>query len=247
MNEEILKQNLDKKLDENILLEKGKEINFNAKNNFIMLFDFIKYSFDEIIEKIDTQNDYTRNFGDYLLNKIIGKIPQLKKMLPILFQIDINNITIIEFYKYFMQVNINLDYRQIISNCNNNISNNEINMANSNNFILRNFNSTKIYKKINTIFNALTKRLGLRDKTFTNLIAYSDSLINIFRHCPILIEEYIFSEKNKNVNLYLEVIKSLYFNILISYFNYCEISIYFKGANSFKTKLIYLFMEQLLV
>jgi len=247
LNEEDLKENLDNKKDGNTLLDKEKEVIFNAKNNFIMLFDFIRYSFDEIIEKIDIQNDYTRNFGDYLLNKIIGKIPQFKKMLPILFQIDINNITLIEFYKYFMQVNINLDYRQIISNCNNNISNNEINMVNSNNLILPNFNSTKIYKKLGIIFNALTKRLGLRDKAFSNLIAYSDSLINIFRHCPILIEEYIFSEKNKNMNLYLAVIKSLYFNILISYFNYCEISIYFKGANQFKTKLIYLFMEQLLV
>ena len=247
LNEEDLKENLDKKMDDNILVDKGKDVIFNTKNNFIMLFDFIRYSFDEIIEKIDIQNDYTRNFGNYLLNKIFGKIPQLKKILPILFQIDINNITIIEFYKYFMQANINLDYRQIISNCNNNISNNEINMANSNSFILRNFNSTKIYKKLDIIFNALTKRLGLRDKIFTNLIAYSDSLINIFRYCPNLIEEYIFSEKNKHVNLYLAVIKSLYFNILISYFNYCEISIYFKGAEQFRTKLIYLFMEQLLV
>ena len=246
LNEEDLKENLDIKMDVDIN-DKEKENIINAKNNFIMLFDFIKYSFDEIIEKIDVQNDYTRNFGNYLLNKIIEKIPQLKKILPILFQIDINNITIIEFYKYFKQVNTKIDYRQIISNCNNNISNNEINMVNSNNFILRNFNSTKLYKKLDIIFNALTKRLGLRDKTFTNLIAYSDSLINIFSHCPILIEEFIFSYNNKNVNLCLEVIKSLYFNILISYFNYCEISIYYKGADSFRTKLIYLFMEQLLV
>ena len=247
LNEEILKENLDKKMDEDTMNDKEKEVIINAKNNFLMLFDFIKYSFDEIIEKIDIQNDYTRNFGDYLLNKIIEKIPQLKKILPILFQIDINNITVIDFYNYFRQVNIKIDYRQIISNCNNNISNNEINMVNSNNFILGNFNSTKIYKKLDIIFNALTKRLGLRDKTFTNLIAYSDSLINIFNHCPVLIEEFIFSNNNKNVNLCLEVIKSLYFNILISYFNYCEISIYYKGADNFKTKLIYLFMEQLLV
>jgi hypothetical protein len=250
LNEECFNENKDK--DEEMIDEKEKEIINNAKKNFIMFYDFIKYCFDDIIDKIDSPNNYTRNLGMYLLNKIIGNIPQLRKYIPILFQMDISKLSLIDFFKYYKEAKIPLNYRQIIYNCNNNIKENKINLNQANNkkYILPIFYKTKIYSKLDAIFNALTKKLGLREAKFATLISYSDALINIFNNAPILIEEYIFNNNNNNgnnLNLCLEVIKALYFNILISYFNYCEISIYFKDTDSFRTKLIYLFMEQLLV
>ena len=244
--------NEEKNKDEEMLPDKEKEIINKEKKSFIMFYDFIKYCFDDIIEKIDSPNNYTRNLGMYLLNKIIGNNPKLKKYVPILFQMDISNLSIIDFFKYYKEANVPLNYKQLIYNCNNNINENIINLSQHNNskkYILPIFNKTKIYKKLDIIFNALTKKLGLRETKFATLISYSDALINIFNNAPILIEEYIFYNNNddRNVNLYLDVIKALYYNILISYFNYCEISIYFKDTDGFKTKLIYLFMEQLLV
>ena len=250
LNEECFNYNKDK--DEEMIDEKEKEIINKAKKNFIMFYDFIKYCFDDIIDKIDSPNNYTRNLGMYLLNKIIGNIPQLKKYIPILFQMDISKLSLIDFFKYYKEAKVPLNYRQIIYNCNNNIKESKINLNHTNNkkYILPIFYKTKIYNKLDAIFNALTKKLGLREAKFATLISYSDALINIFNNAPILIEEYIFNNNNNNgnnLNLCLEVIKALYFNILISYFNYCEISIYFKDTDSFRTKLIYLFMEQLLV
>ena len=98
----------------------------------------------------------------------------------------------------------------------------------------------------------MTKKLELRETSFSYLITCSNALNNLFNICPCLIEEYIFTKNpltNKTrVELYLEVIKSLYFNILLYYFNYCQISIYFKNFSElFKSRLVYLFMEQLLV
>ena len=247
LNEDYLRD--DKNIKDDMLSDIEKEGLIKTKNDFIMFFDFIKYSFDEIVEKIDSQNNYTRSLGLYLLNKIIGNAPELKKMLPILFQIDISNLTLIDFYKYMKKVNSPIDFRQIIYDCNHNIKKDTKNIVINTKiekYTLNNFNSTKIYKKFNIIFNALTRKLGLRETFFTNLITYSDSLNNIFNSCPELIEEYI-SSNNENSKLCLEAIKALYFNILISYFFYCEISIYFKNAENFKTKLIYSYMEQLLV
>ena len=83
LNEECFKE--DKNKDEEMLPDKEKENILNTKNNFIMFYDFIKYCFDDIIEKIDSPNNYTRNLGMYLINKILGNIPQLKKLIPILF------------------------------------------------------------------------------------------------------------------------------------------------------------------
>ena len=242
LNEEYLKD--DKNIKEEMLSDEEKGIIINEKNNFIMFFDFIKYAFDEIVEQIDSPNNYTRNLGIYLLNKIIGNIPKLKKLIPILLQMDISNLTIIEFFKYIKEANSSINYENIIFNVNNNIGkiHTEERIKKD---ILNDFISKKIYKKLDFIFNGLTRKLGLREAAFSNLITYSDSLNNLFSYCPILIEEYICS--SQNIKLFLEVIKALYFNLLISFFNYCQISQFFQIPEGFKTKLIFLYMEQLLI
>ena len=250
LNEEYLKD--DKNINDDMLSDKEKEVIINAKKNFIMFFDFIKYCFDEIVEKIDSSNNYTRSLGIYLINGVIGNFPQLKKIIPILFQIDISNINIFDFYQYFKEAIAPIEYRSLISICNNkiykninNIKNNALNSKNKK-YILNKFNSTKIYKKIDTILNSLTRKLGIRETNFENLITNSDSLNNIFNFCPFLIEEYIFYDNNKNINLCLEVIKAIYFNLLISYFTFLEISQNFKEKEVIKTKFNFLFLEQIL-
>ena len=115
-----------------------------------------------------------------------------------------------------------------------------------------NYEKKNILKKLNNIFNNLNKKLGLRENSFTYLITCSDALNNIFYISPNLIEEFIFSDNsdsgNNKIELYLEVIQSLYFNILISYYSYCQISIYIHDfTETFKSRLVYLFMEQSLV
>ena len=246
LNEDYIKE--DKNIKEDMLSDKEKENILNAKQNFIMFYDFIRYSFDEIVEKIDSPNNYTRSLGIYLLRKIFGNKPELKKIIPILFQMDISNLTINEFYSYIKKALNPIDYRQIIFNCNRNSKERYQTISNSiqDKYILKNYPSTKIYKKLDICFNALTRKLGIRDNNCSNSITYSDSLNNIFDFCPTLIEEYIYNN-NKNINLCLDVVKALYYNILICYFGYCEISIKFKNSDKLKTKLIYLFMEQLLV
>ena len=64
---------------------------------------------------------------------------------------------------------------------------------------------------------------------------------------PCLIKEYIFY--NNKIKLYLEMIQSLYHNILISYFNYVYTAIYITNSQeeNFKSRYLFKFMEQLLV
>ena len=227
----------------------------NTKNNFLMLFEFAKYCFDEIIEKIDTDNNYTRNVGVYLIEKIIGKLPRMKYLIPYLMQLDINSFSIKDFLKFFKKAKNQMNYRTLLYHANyNTISeeNNSRNRIENREYILPNFEKKKIFKKLNNIFNTLTKKLGLRENSFTYLITCSDALNNIFYISPNLIEEFIFSDNsdsgNNKIELYLEVIQSLYFNILISYYSYCQISIYIHDfTETFKSRLVYLFMEQSLV
>ena len=75
----------------------------------------------------------------------------------------------------------------------------------------------------------MTKRIDLRESNLTNLISYSDSLNNIFSACPILISEFIIDNIDSHFELYLEVIKSLYYNLLINYFSYLQKTIKFWG------------------
>ena len=257
--------NYDTLTPDNFDIEKNEMIikenitqNEKTKNNFIMLFEFVKYCFDEVVEKIDSENNYTRNVGIYFFNKVVGKIPRMKHLIPYLMQLDVNNFNIKDFISYFKKAKQAINYKDIISRINNNKMNEEnmneknIEMNKNINYILPNFDKKKIYKKLDNIFNTLTKKLGLRENTFTYLITCSDALNKIFDISPCLIEEYIFSKninsEDNKVDLYLEVIQSLYFNILISYYNYCQISIYFKHfTETFKSRLIFLFMEQLLV
>ena len=219
-----------------------------AKENFIMLFDFIKYSFDDIIDKINSGNNYMREYGIFLIKKILGKIPNLKNLIPLLFQLDINNFTIIDFLKYFIEMNPILNYRQILSNNNMNIEIDNTNIKNVK-CILPNFGETKIYNKLVSILNVLTKKINIRENSFDYLIANSDALNNIFEISPCLIREYIF--QNNKIKLYLEMIQSLYHNILINYFNYIHILKYITNISNseenFRSRFVYLFMEQLLI
>ena len=237
LTEEILDD--ESKID-NLMVDndnkENKEIIKKARTNFIYLFDFLKYCFDDIVEKIDSENNYTRNLGVFYINKITGNIPRLKKLLPYLIQLDISNFNIKDFLRYFQSAkNKDISY-QILSKKNNNFMEKE-------EYIL-----PKIFKKMDNIFNTLTRILGLRETAFSNLITCSDALNNIFNISPYFIEQYIFSNNSNKVDLYLEVIKSLYINILLCYFSYYQISMYFKSiTESFKSRLIYLFMEQLLV
>jgi hypothetical protein len=141
----------------------------NTKNNFLMLFEFAKYCFDEIIEKIDTDNNYTRNVGVYLIEKIIGKLPRMKYLIPYLFQLDINTFNIKDFLSFFKKAKNQINYRNLLYNANNNIveENSENKNIENNECILPNFEKKKIYKKLNNIFNTLTKKLGLRENSFT--------------------------------------------------------------------------------
>ena len=104
-----------------IVIEEGEDSIKKAKNNFIMLFDFVKYCFDEVVEKIDSNINYTRNVGIYFYNKITGKIPLIKKLVPYLMQLDLNNFSIKEFFSYFKKAKDDFDYRSILNSVNNNI------------------------------------------------------------------------------------------------------------------------------
>ncbi len=252
-----------------------------AKENFEMLYDFIKYSFDEIVEKINTNNNYTRNVGIYLLNKILTKIPQIKQFLPILFQLDLKNLSIIDFFNSFTKVESTVDASFILGNKHSSPGPDdsgsdliEIKAEKVENTkpIIDGFEKTKIYGKLFNIFNTLTKKLGIRENEFENLITNADALINLMTYCPEIVNEFIFGYNNTNMNmnngnssnniinnnyesnnnknnceLFLEVIKSIYINILLDQFTYCQVFSYFQVVESFKSKFIYLFMEQLLL
>ena len=140
------------------------------------------------------------------------------------------------------------DIRNIIRNCNYNIIENKKNILNNNNnkYILEKYNESKIYNKIDLLFNALTKKVSLRDKNLTTLIACSDALNNLFNNSNLLIKEYIYYNNNEKINLLRDLISSLYFNILVHYFGYCYIYTYFNSIENFRTKLTYLFIEKLL-
>ena len=218
-----------------------------AKENFSMLFEFIKYSFDDIVDKINSEKNYTREYTFFLIEKISGKNKYIKNMIPILFQLDINNLSIKDFLKYYKEGNNKINYGQLLSNINNkdNTEMLSININKKKKYILPNFQKTKIFDKIDTIINALTLKLGIREKQFLNLISNSNALNNIFEICPSLIKEYISSDK---IELYLNMIRALYYNILISYFNYVYVYSYVKQANDTNLlKYTYLFMEKLLV
>ena len=230
-------------LDEN---DFEKNDNNLLKDNFIMLFEFIKYSFDDIIDKINSENNYTREYTFYFIEKITGKNIYLKNMLPILFQLDINNLTIKDFLKYYKETNNEINYGQILLNINNkdNIDMIPININKKKKYILPNFNETKIFNKLDTILNALSYKLSIRENKFNNLISNSNALNNIFKLSPSLIKEHINFDK---AELYINMIRGLYHNILINYFNYTYVCLYIKNSNENNlVRYTHLFMEKLL-
>ena len=121
LTEEILDD--ENKIDNLMVDNDNEENNEKIKKeriNFIYLFDFLKYCFDDIVEKIDSEKNYTRNLGIFYIDKIIGNIPRLKKLLPYLIQLDISNFNIKDFLRYFQNAkNKDICY-QILSKKNNN-------------------------------------------------------------------------------------------------------------------------------
>lgn len=223
-------------------LEKNND---DIVNNFRMLFEFIKYAFDDIVDKINSENNYTRNYVIFLIEKIIGKNLYIKQMIPILFQLDINNFTIKDFLKYYKEINNIYNYRPILGNVNKKEDWAPILKNSKNKYILPNFQETKIYKQIENILTTLTCKLGIREKAFVNLISNSNALNNIFEICPSLIKEYI---EINNTKIYLDMIQALYHNILINYFNFVYAVNYIKQANEINlVRYTYLFLEKLLV
>ena len=223
-------------------LEKNND---DIVNNFRMLFEFIKYAFDDIVDKINSENNYTRNYVIFLIEKIIGKNLYIKQMIPILFQLDINNFTIKDFLKYYKEINNIYNYRPILGNVNKKEDWAPILKNSKNKYILPIFQETKIYKQIQNILTTLTCKLGIREKAFVNLISNSNALNNIFEICPSLIKEYI---EINNTKIYLDMIQALYHNILINYFNYVYAVNYIKQANEINlVRYTYLFLEKLLV
>ena len=230
-------------LDEN---DFDKNNNNPIKDNFIMLFEFIKYSFDDIIDKINSENNYTREYTYFFIEKITGKNVYLKNLIPILFQLDINNLSIQDFLKYYKEANDKINYGQILSNINNKDNRDmiPININKKKKYILPNFKETKIFNKIDTILISLSRKLNIRENKFNYLISNSNALNNIFDISPLLIKEHINFDKSE---LYLNMIRDLYNNILINYFNYAYICLYIKNSNENNlVRYTHLFMEKLL-
>ena len=49
----------------------------STKENFIMLFDFLKFAFDDIVEKINSEKNYLSEYQIFFIKKILEKIPNL--------------------------------------------------------------------------------------------------------------------------------------------------------------------------
>jgi hypothetical protein len=165
----LTEQDFDNVNNDFMFIEENEETIKITKNNFIMLFEFVKYCFDEIVEKIDSENNYTRNVGIYFVNKIIGKIPRLKKLVPHLLQLDLDNFTIKDFINYYKNAKPTINYRSILSKVNNNtmdIDNNKANDKENKDYILPNFQTKKIYKKIRKYIQYFDKKIRFKRNIF---------------------------------------------------------------------------------
>ena len=45
-------------------------------------------------DKINSENNYTREYGIFLIKKILEKMPSLNKIVPYLLQLDINSLLV---------------------------------------------------------------------------------------------------------------------------------------------------------
>ena len=234
----------------------GKNTNLEAIFNFYSLFYFLRISFDEINTNLNSRNNNCIKISKYILDKIIYIFPQLKKILIILFQIDYNRLNIKQFFNIFQMTKNFKNPSQIISNINNNKTgltslSNYINKKSKNEiydkkYIMPFFKETKIYSIISEKLNSLTIKINLRENNFLPFIESLNCLINYFEYCPELINEYIFycCDKNNIYNsiIFLEIIKTCYYNILLD--NYLISQIISYEDNQIEN--IYLILEKFL-
>ena len=223
--------------------------------NFYLLYDFLRICFDEMNNNLISSNNNTRKIAKYIINKIIIYIPQLKKIQSVLFQLDYDKINLKQFLDIFKTTKISMNPSNIILNINNNKTglttlSNYINKKSGNEsleekYIMPFFQETKLFLIIKEKLKCLKTRINLNENNFSPFICNLDSLIDYFEYCPELIIEYIFNcnkDNNNNILLFIEIIKSCYYNILLDNYMINE----FKSYKDDSTKNIYILLEKFL-
>jgi len=255
INNDINYYNLNNNDLEQLDINNEKSSKKETLYNFYLLYDFLRNCFDEVNSNLISSNINTRKITKLIINKIINVIPQLKKILPVLFQLDYDKINSKQFLDIFKMTKAPMNPSNIILNVNNNKTgltnlSNYINKKSGNEildekYIMPFFQETKLFLIIKEKLKCLKARINLNENNFNPFICNLDCLIDYFEYCPELIIEYIFNcnkDNNNNILLFIEIIKSCYYNILLDNYMINE----FKSYKDHKTKNIYILLENFL-
>mgnify|MGYP002623562304 CR=1 FL=1 len=164
--------------------------------NFYLLYDFLRICFNEMNNNLISSNYNTRKITKYIINKIIYFIPQLKKIISALFQLDYDKINLKQFLDIFKTTKVSMNPSKIIFNINNNKTgltnlSNYINKKTGNEsldekYIMPFFKETKLFLIIKEKLKCLKTKINLNENNFSPFICNLDSLIDYFEYCPEL-------------------------------------------------------------
>lgn len=216
-----------------------EELN-NAKNNFIMMYNFVKIALNEIIDNINSNSHYEIKVLSILIQRIYKSQP-LKKNSFILFNLNTEKISLYDLLEIYNNSQKELLIENIFKNKSKS-DNEDIEMKNS--FDLNIDNSeTKINSKIFEMISALNIRLGLIESNFNPLTANCLGMIFVFKYCPKNIVHYIFSN-NAHFDLFINMIQTIYETLLCDLYMNIEVTKYIK-KEMFLLKFKHIFIEKL--
>ena len=224
-------------LDMNII--EDEELN-NAKNNFIMMYNFVKIALDEIIDNINSNSHYEIKVLTILIQRIYKNQP-LKKNSFILFNLNNEKNSVYDLLEIYNNSQKELLIENIFKN-KAKLENEDIEMKESFNLNIDN-SETKINSKIFEMISALNIRLGLIESNFNPLTANCLGMIFAFKFCPKNIVNYIFSN-NAHFDLFINMIQTIYETLLCDLYMNIEVTKYIK-KEMFLLKFKHIFIEKL--
>ena len=226
---DILKSNMEIESEENKSLE-------NAKNEFIMLYNMIKLSVNEIVSNMNSTSQYEIKICKYLVKQLMS-IKQIKYFSKIIFMSD--NLSLEDFLTLYKSYPKETTAEEAFASFSQSQST-DVSMKDATKDLIGidiskypSLNVKDIKFKLNekllemsTIIGA---RLSIKENNFSPLISNAMGLVFCFNYAPHNIVEYFF-QSQAHFDLFLQMVNSIYEVLLIDIYILLEVVKHIKNA-----------------